>query len=390
MPVDPADEGELTDDLVGVELYEAAAPAKKEFFPWHQPRKQFVRHEQWCVQINRLLDDGAQLTLDGGTLKYCGLPGTDLIDLRCFHDAICVPRGIKLRFLGFNSAAAQNSPQQIELNISKDEIDKLPQVDPISEVIQDDIRTVANVDSIAWLKMTKFGPFDVVNLDLCDGFGADDALLFNDNYYNTVAQLMAIQARQKTPWLFLLTTRVGQDHIHFETLDRFRQRYTKNLTECVEFQKVSGEEFKINDEKELAAALSTATGIHQIFLVGLCKWLLGMAIEHQTSIEVKSVLGYRVVKGAPTTDLVSLAIKFVNHAAPAADPLQLATVKPVALDECALSTKALRRVAKHVDVDEILDADAALKSKMISAMSQLLEAARYDTVAYVEWIASQG
>lgn len=390
MPGDPAEESDLTDDLVGIKVYEAPAPAKKEFFAWHQPRKQFVRHEQWCRQIGRLLDDGAKLTLDGGVLKYCGLPGTDLIDLRCFHDAICVPRGIKLRFLGFNSAVAPNSSQQVELNISKDEIDKLEQVDPVSEVIPDDIRTVANVDSIAWSKMMKFGPFDVVNLDLCDGFAADEPRLINDNYYNTVAQLMAIQARQKTPWLLLLTTRVGREHVHLETLQRFQERYTKNLNECAEFKEESSAAFKIGDEKTLTAALATPDGVHCVFLVGVCKWLLAMGLEHHCSTEVKSVLGYRVLDDAPTTDIVSLAIRIKPHPAPAKDPLNLATAKPIVLDECSLSAKALRRVAKHVDVDAVLADNQLLKSDLIEKMSQLLEAARYDTGAYAAWVAAKG
>lgn len=223
------DDSDLTEGLVGVEVYEAPAPAKKSFFPWHRPRKQFVRVEQWCAQIGRLLDDGAQLTLDANTLKYCGLPGIDLIDLRCFHNSICVPRALKLRFLGFNSAVAPGSSDQVELNISRDEIAKLDQIDPESEVVSDDIRMVANAKSLAHSKMSIFGPFDVVNLDLCDSFGAEEAGLFNVNYYNAVAQLMAIQARQKTPWLLFLTTRVGNEHVHVDTLGRFRAKYAKNL-----------------------------------------------------------------------------------------------------------------------------------------------------------------
>jgi hypothetical protein len=380
------DDAELTDGLVGVEVYEAPAPAKKSFYPWHRPRKQFVRVEQWCYQIGRLLDEGAQLTLDAGTLRYCGLPGTDLIDLRCFHDSICVPRSLKLRFLGFNSAVAPNSPDQVELNISRDEIAKLDWIDPISDVISDDIRTVANVESMAHSKMSMFGPFDVVNLDLCDSFGAEEAGLFNDTYYNAVAQLMAIQARQKTPWLMLLTTRVGNEHVHAETLARFQKKYTENLAQCPEFKKESAAKFSIGDEAALTAALSTATGLHRVFLVGICKWLLGMAIGHDSTIEVRSVLGYRVVENAPATDLVSLAIKVTPHPTPAEDPLHLASAQKVEIDECLFSVRALRRVAKHVDVDEVLAGNDDIRRTMTENMSQLLEAARYDTAAYADWL----
>src|SRR5260221_8832642 len=114
MSADGGEETDLTDDLVGTDQYEAQAPAKKEFFAWHRPRKQFVREKQWCLQIGMLLDDAAGLSFDNNTLTYCGLPGSDLLDLRCFHDVICIPRSLKLRFLGFNSAASPKSNEQVE------------------------------------------------------------------------------------------------------------------------------------------------------------------------------------------------------------------------------------------------------------------------------------
>jgi hypothetical protein len=380
---------DFTEGLVGVSEYEAPAPSKKSFFPWHKPRKQFVRKEQWCEQICRLLDECGDLQLDSNTLTYCGLPGSDLLDLRCFHDTICSPRGLKLRFLGFNSAAAPRSSEQIELNISLDEVIKLPQVDPRSEVIGDDIRAVANAESFAWAKVAVFGPFDVVNLDLCDSFGAEEAGLFNENYYNAVAQLMAIQARKKTPWLLLLTTRVGNGHVHAETLKRFQEIYQKNLLDCATFQQESETAFKIGDEAALTAAIASATGMHCVFLTGVCKWLMGIALGHHSSLEVKSVLGYRVEKDAPETDLVSLAIRFTPHPIPANDPASLVTVKNKLPDECALAVQALKRVSKHLDVDALLAAKGEIRADMTEQMSGLLEMARYDVAAYTEWAAAE-
>src|ERR1700743_396274 len=183
---------DLAEDIVGVVEYEAPAPApKKKFLPWHKPRKQYVRDTQWCAEIVSMLDDVAGLSIDGQSLSYCGLPGSDFLDLRRFHEMICVPRSLNLRFLGFNTATVSNTQEQIELNISQDEIMKLDFVDKVSEVIPDDFRTVADTKSVGWKKFFLFGPFDVVNLDLCDSFGAAEAELFNDNYYNAVQQVMA-------------------------------------------------------------------------------------------------------------------------------------------------------------------------------------------------------
>src|SRR4051812_14989998 len=102
MPMPPEEEPGHADDIVEIRSYEAPLPVKRTFAPWHRPRKQFVRDHQWKVQINSMLAD---VPTEDGTLKYLGLPGADLLDLRHFHSEVCLPQNIGLRFLGFNSAA---------------------------------------------------------------------------------------------------------------------------------------------------------------------------------------------------------------------------------------------------------------------------------------------
>jgi hypothetical protein len=378
---------ELAEGILGTTNYEAPTPSKKAFLPWHKPRKQYVRDEQWCAEIEKMLDDGAGLMLGEKVLTYCGLPGSDLLDLRRFHEIICAPKSLGLRFLGFNSAAAPDSKDQIELNISFDEIMKLDFVDKASEVIQDDFRTIADTKSMGYGKFAQFGPFDVVNLDLCDSFGAAQAGLFNDNYYNAMQQAMAIQARRKMPWLLLLTTRVGKNHVHVDTLDKFRDRYAKNLKDCKSFRDESTTAFNIGDEKTLAAALSTASGLHCVFLTGICKWLLALSIGHKSSLDVRSVLGYRVVKGAAMTDLVSLAVRFTPLAIPATDAMNLSKVTVTFPDECTMSVDALKSVAAHRDVDDLLAKDKVLRDLVTANMAALLEQARYDPNAFASWAA---
>lgn len=383
------DSDDLASDIFGVEAYEAVSPPiTKEFLPWHKPRKQYVREEQWCAQVSKLLDDVAAGSFAEDTVTYCGLPGSDLLDIRCFHDAICVPRNIKLRFLGFNSEVASTGSEQVELNISRDEVAKLSLVDPASEVVPDDIRSISDTGSIAWAKVEKFGPFNVINLDLCGSVAAKAGGLFNDNYYNAISQLMAIQARQKNPWLFLLTTRVGGNHVHKDTLARLREKYSRNLKDCRPFKDESSSCFKIADETSLTAAMATAVGLHSVFLTGLGKWLLALALGHHMSVEVKSVLGYRILKDTETTDMVSLAFKFSPHPVPGKDPLKLAMTKIVLPNECALSVDLVKGVAAHVDVDALLAKDDKLLEHVTLRMAELLEAARYDVGKYIDWAAA--
>jgi hypothetical protein len=63
-------------------------------------------------------------------------------------------------------------------------------------------------------------------------------------------------------------------------------------------------------------------------------------------------------------------------------------VKRAVLDECALSVRALTKVAKLVDVDEIIASNEEMKIEMIEEIAELLETARYDVNAYADWVAS--
>ena len=382
----PPDEEGFADGLIGTSTYEAPLRQKKVFLAWHRPRKQFVRHHQWCEQIEKLLPE---IQADGGTLKYLGLPGVDLLDLRYFHDHVCLPRQIQLKFLGFNSSANPRSDAQTELNISLHEVRKLAFVDPISEVIGDNFCLIANESSMAWDKTKQFGPYDVINLDLCDGFGAHEPGMLEDTHYNAVSRLLSLQARKKNPWLLFITTRTGQEHVHPDVLEKFIQKFINNLRDCQPFQGASVDNFAIADEAALRVAADSSRGVSTVFLTGLCKWLLGLAIGHASKIEVKSVIGYRVVPDTEHEDLVSIALKFEPTLVPALDTLGLANLQPIAPnDECVLATKALKRVAKCVDADAMLAENEELNREMTKATADLLELARYNVHEYHIWLSN--
>ena len=321
------------------------------------------------------------------TLKYLGLPGSDLLDLRHLHAEVCQPHELGFRFLGFNSAAVPSSVAQTEMNISLDEVNRLRGVDAQSEVLGDDFVTLANENSIAWKKALALGPYDVINLDLCDGFGAAPPASIDDTYYNAVQCLMGLQARSATSWLLLLTTRVGDDHVHADVLDRLLLKYIDNLRTCRPFRELSGALFACEDDAGTRAA-ATEGNLLPLFLCGLCKWLVGLALGQQppTTAELRNVIGYQVYGGAQHEDLVSIALRFTPTFGPPADTTGLAGRPVTVPDECGLSVGVLRRVAERENADAILLRDADLEGRMIDEAAELLAAARYDKGAYREWI----
>lgn len=322
-----------------------------------------------------------------GVLKYFGLPGIDFLDLRHFHAKICHPRNIKLRFLGFNTSVNPKDPAQADLNVSLDEVRRLQFIDPQSEVIGDNFSLIADERSLACLRARQLGPYDVINLDLCDGFGAKTPGAPNNNYYEAVRSLLALQTYTKNPWLLLLTTRVDKPNINQKMLQILIKKYLDNLASCNSFLEASSINLSITTEKELHTAIKSSDGLLSVFLVGICKWLLGMSLAHTPplSMEVRSTIGYRVLKSSESEDIVSIALKFKPTFLPADDPFGIATKAAIKPNECVLSTKALKRIAKRIDADELLHSKPELFQVMLEATTQLLNLARYDTTTYPAW-----
>lgn len=385
MNVAPPNEEGHADNIVEVAAYEASLPETREFQPWHLPRKQFVRHHQWCKQIGLMLDEEP---LADGTLKYLGLPGVDLLDIRHFHEVFCIVRNIDLRFLGFDRSAKPFSEAHTEMNISLDEVNRMSRVDPMSLVIGDDFALIAQEDSIACRKARELGPYDVINLDLCEGFGVQAPGELNNSYYDAVTNLFALQARSKRPWLLLLTTRADKQNINHDVLQALLVKYVRNLVNCKPFLDASFEKFAIDTEEAVWAAADTPDGLLSVFLTGLCKWFLGLALAHQppTTVELRSIIGYRVVRDAEHEDLISLALRFTPTFVPAGDPLGLANQPAAGPDECMLAASILKRVSARVDVDKILADDPLLNQSMIDETAKLLSLARYDVDAYKAWL----
>lgn len=117
----------------------------KSFEAWHLPRKQYVRINQWCSEVRKLIPDLG--LAQGDPFRYLTLPGNELLDVRALH-GVCHPLGVKLRYLGFNSVGP-NTPAQAELALSQTEVRALSSIDEFSGVIEDRLEAVSNSRSAA-------------------------------------------------------------------------------------------------------------------------------------------------------------------------------------------------------------------------------------------------
>lgn len=375
MSLQAADEDDLASGIFADVEYRPTSAAPKTFKPWHKPRKQYVRREQLLALLRHLY----QHRQPDKPLRYLGLPGTDLIDLRYLHEKLCRDQGRTLRFLGFSTEAQPGSSAHVELSLSLDEVRRLSNVDPQSAVIHDDFRRIGDEASIAWSRARSLGPFDVVNIDLCDGLASDPP--HNDGaIYGALAKLVALQALNPEPWLLLVSTRIGRGMFDTDAEELLLAFFRENVTNCEGFTEACQQHLNL-DAATVDPTECSERELLNLMIVAIGKWLSALVqVQRASRVSLASTHAYRIEPDASCEDLVSLALRF--EPVIAASPNALAPSAPRPLDECAIAKRILKRSAKRRDVDDILRGDSHLLEELVEETKQLLAAARYDVKLY--------
>jgi len=367
--------------IFGGAEYRPTQTVPKEFMPWHKPRKQYVRCKQWSALLQRLYRGRRPEE----PLRYLGLPGTDLIDLRYLYEEICRPGGRPLRFLGFNKKAQPGSAAHIELNISLDEVLRLPNVDPQSTVMLDDIRRLGDKASVAWSRAKSLGPYDVINIDLCDGLASDPPKSTRP-LYDALALLLALQTRNPTPWLLLVTTRIGRGMFDPEAEERIIDLFRRNIGDCEGFHEAC-QQILESDITSVNPETCSDVDLLNLMVVAIGKWLAALAqAQALSSVELASTHGYKVNPTAPCEDLVSIALRFEPVIEASADALSPSP--PISTTECDNAKRILKGAARRLDVDAILAKEPDLNEELIQETTRLLAQARFDVTTYRKWLAS--
>jgi hypothetical protein len=341
---------------------------------WHKPRKQHIRAYQWRYEISQILkkrDPDAQLT-------YLGLPGHDLLDVRDIYNEFCKQSGRPLRFLGFDKAATPQSPNHAALRIAEREVRALPGVDGRSGVRQEDIRIIGNRLSQARAATKSAGPFDVVNLDLCDHFASDEP--GSNSLYEAIREIVSLQTAQPDNWALFLTTRVGATGMSHEARDVLLNLLYRNVDECEGFAEAWTTEFEavpVRDELESWDGMT----LFQVVATALGKWLVHVACPLGWECRLTSLYGYRVYDGAERPDMLSAAFRFVRVPGFAPDRSGLTVGSPAELDECEFAVELPAAVAKWYDADEEMR-DPMMLASAITQSKALLESAGYDVSDY--------
>ncbi|NQT36561.1 MAG: hypothetical protein HQ581_03675 [Planctomycetes bacterium] len=404
---------DLSDDIVPEAPRHSSFDRK--FEPWHKVRKEFVRKEQWnkfviryvkrhlkrelqAEGVNEWSTDDEMLDIPetisvAYPLKCLVIPGDDILDIR----SLCRDtENIKcyIRYLGFNEGQGSDRVGT-RVHIAHNEVTSHPRVSTHSLVLCDRFQMVAKPNSQAYRYMKEFGPFHVVNLDLCDSlFPTTSGDL--ESYYNALYRMSAFQMKEMaTPWLLFITTQAAPKEVDASQLDMLCKPTKDNVLISTEFAAAisdlvptaalnTGTSAPVDcsqlNERQLIDLFGVAIGkaLLKFCSTATPKWKVGMLGSHIYSI-------YEPLN----VSMLSLAFKFSPVTAPPQDSTGLSSIDlptPTSFNESELATKLVAAVRNISNIDEILAADPELKTRLTESSADLLKSAGYDRNVYLQWV----
>lgn len=382
------------DDVFGDirKLPEHSELPKRKIKPWHKPRKQWIRRHQWLKEIDSLC---ALLHFrDGRPLRYLSLPGEDLLDVRVVREC-CQKRNIKLKYLGLNEDYSSDSPNTW-LHIGCNEVNAHASVVRDSLVIKDRFEKLADKNSPASRYAEQYGPFDVVNLDLCSSISP---LKSRDlNYYEALKSLANFQIKNRAgnePWLLLITSRTGGPWVLEEDMKKLANCIQANATAHADFAKSLNR--LVSGGDSLAASADTKwSELEQgdflnLFSVGFGKWLLQLLSSSTPKWSIKLLSSYSYKVAAKTPDMLSLAFLVEPHIEGVYDRSGLSSTQAhptsTGYDEKSFALELISDVAKIEDLDQKLDNDTEAYNTVEQETIDLLVSVRYDKKTVEEGLA---
>jgi hypothetical protein len=413
---------DLADGIVQSALPEHIARPRDQFMPWHKVRKQFIRVRQWNRLIVRLAyrylsselqDEAADWSLDeeerGGPgtpaevpdsiridrpLRCLTIPGDDLLDLRSLWRDLR-PLGCFIRYLGFNRAQGSEQPGT-RVHVANNEVTSLDRVARDSLVVRDRFQAIESQRSNAYHYLKEYGPFHVVNLDLCDSLFPTKSRSAAD-YFKALHRLAEYQMKhQTTPWLLFITTQVEPAAVSAPELQKLCQPMRRNCEKHTDFASRLGklvrpDVFQSQDDAIDISKL-TEEDMVPVFGVALGKFLITLAASAHPNWAVQMLRSHRYcIKREPRVEMLSLAFQFRRKFSPPVDSTGLSSVHvtvPKFPSELECAAKLVAAVENISDVDQLLQADDQLRDEMETASADLLEAAGYDRGDYLAWVRS--
>jgi hypothetical protein len=410
-------DSEFIDDIVQDKVPVHSETVRDKFLPWHRVRKEYIRRRQWNELTGRMvrglwrrqLDLPEEWTLEGEsvaeqsikiprdvrlekTLKCLVIPGEDLLDVRALWEDVQQYK-CEIRYLGFNESQGSDR-KNTRLYISNNAVISLPYVSTDSQVVHDRFEAIANDQSQAIRYLKEYGPYHVVNLDLC-GTMFPNVRTDVAPYYAALHQLLAYQFRSQTsPWLLFVTTVVEPGVVNEAEFNKLcgpaRQNFDKYPDFADEVKKKIPEQAFRGSATAINLSALTGDQMTALFGVALGKWLLGLCQQASPQWTFAMRRSFRYSQNEPKgASMLSLAFELKPNIAPPVDSVGMSGLKLHAItypDERQCAVQLAKSVANIRDVDAHLSSDLSLKEELKNTKAALLESAGYNRDAFITWV----
>lgn len=365
-------------DVYGYVGNEGQADTGRNFDPWDKPRKQWIRDKQWWSEIRSHLIDSAP---DRPLLKYLGLPGESLLDVRFFQERLS-GENRQLYFYGLISGQPSWQAAQENLSVVLDQAG----CHEGSKVQKHDFDEIREPNAALLAKIKETGPFDILNLDFCDNIIAPSK---KDRRLTAIRNLLEYQCHyHKDKWLLLITTRSSPGSSCGNMFSQLAAVVQKNLGDAEFRAEMVACASSMLDESQVSlieAALIDDEKHINIYIMGLVKWIFAVAVGHHCKARLTTIFRYDSDAEVATSDMISMAIVIEKVPKTTADAYGVVSTAPSpALSESAMARPIIRKIVSMRSVDQMIKMNPITYAEMAGQKMRLLSSAGRSIEGYVE------
>lgn len=387
----PSDVGNLADDALPPEVSELAVPiALNKLYPWHRPRKQFVREKQWLHYCRRLLGKlNAGKAGGAKEIRYLTLPGVDYLDVRMLGET-CKDLNCELISTSF-LAAQEGNPVRARAQFREESLKQAGHISDNSTTLPSRLEEIAIPTSQAYLSLKKRAPFDIVNMDACGSIALPDAAK-SGRLLDALHRLVELQFNTRTTnWLLFLTTDARPETLSPELSDAFKEAIIENAAHGDDFRDGAHELFEISQDIALSHGLTAAAANPDRFLrffsLGLAKWLLKNSGAQNWEVKTLNCFFYSTTPANdPRPTMASLAFEFIRRPVTLRDQFGLTNVAQASTSPAEnYSLRALKKAAEMENLDSRMIADPGYRDELAARTKALLAEAGYQAEILAEF-----
>lgn len=355
---------------------------KFELSPWDKPRKQWIRKYQWWKLIEQHLISGQPQQVALSPLRYFGLPGERLLDIRFFISKL-KEHNKSFFFYGINNSNKSWNQAQVQLSQVLDIDNGL--VIKNSSIGLHDFDELHHLNPTAMQNIKKNGPFDVINLDFCDSVISK---LLNTKRLDAIKNLLNYQLKTSSGnWLLFITTRTAKDTNSGDAFERLSKLLDKNLQDPdfkEEFIKYYNEIHESTTNKIISTANISENDHINIVVIGFVKWLFGLAVTCECSGKLLSILRYDI-DDTSSSDMMSMCLSFKKDIRPLHDHSGVTTPcdNQESVTEPELARRSLKKIHETKNVDIIITSNLDTYKASLDETLTLLNESGVDTSSYI-------